>query len=40
MPLMKGGKNGDLYIIIEIIVPKNLTDEQKELIERLATAGL
>jgi curved DNA-binding protein len=40
MPQMKGDKNGDLYIIIDIIVPKSLTEEQKELIERLALIGL
>ena len=40
MPQMKGDKKGDLYILIETIIPKNLTDEQRELIDQLAQAGL
>jgi DnaJ-class molecular chaperone len=33
MPGRKG--NGDMYVTIRIVVPKNLTGEEKELIERL-----
>ncbi len=31
---------GDLYAIIEVVVPKNLTSEQKELLEQLKAADL
>lgn len=34
------GDRGDLYVKIGVEVPKNLTDEQKELIESLKEAGL
>ena len=40
LPQMKGDKRGDLYIIIETIIPKNLTEEQRELIAQLTLTGL
>jgi len=40
LPHMKGNKRGDLYVKIQIKLPKQLTDEQKKLIEKLAAAGL
>jgi len=35
MPRMKGGGHGDLYLRVRIVVPKNLTDEERKLIARL-----
>ena len=40
LPHMKGGKKGDLYLKIQLKLPKNLTDEQKELIDKLAATGM
>jgi curved DNA-binding protein len=40
LPTMKGSKKGDLFIRIQIIVPKELSDEQKKLVEDLAATGL
>ena len=35
-----GGSKGDLYATIDVTVPKQLTDKQKELLEALKKAGL
>lgn len=40
LPQMKGGTRGDLYVHIHIEIPKQLNEEQKDLILRLAEAGL
>jgi curved DNA-binding protein len=40
LPHMRGSKKGDLYIEIHVNIPKNLTSEQKALIDKLAAAGL
>jgi len=40
LPHMKGNKKGDLYVKIQIKLPKQLTKEQRNLIEKLAEAGL
>lgn len=40
LPHMKGNKKGDLYVKIQIKLPRQLTDEQKKLIEQLAETGL
>ena len=40
LPRMKGGKQGDLYIVINISIPKKLGKEQKRLIKELADTGL
>lgn len=40
LPHMKGNKKGDLYVKIQIKLPRQLTDEQKKLIEQLAEMGL
>ena len=40
LPHMRGKGTGDLFINIYIKMPKQLTEEQKELIEKLAQAGL
>ena len=40
LPHMKGNLKGDLYVHIQVNTPKELTDEQKKLILRVAETGL
>jgi curved DNA-binding protein len=40
LPVMKEKKKGDLYVKIQIEIPKKLTREQKKLIQELADCGL
>ncbi len=40
LPRMKQSGRGDLYLIVQITVPKNLTAEQKALVQKLAEQGL
>jgi curved DNA-binding protein len=40
LPQMKGSGKGDLFVVILIDLPKQLTPEQKNLIRQLADAGL
>ena len=40
LPHMTDGKKGDLYVRIHVKIPKNLTQEQKKLVEDLAATGL
>jgi len=40
LPFMKKNKKGDLYVQIQIHMPKKLTAEQKKLIQELADNGL
>ena len=40
LPSMQGGKRGNLYVRIHIVIPKKLTSEQKDLIRNLAQSGL
>jgi curved DNA-binding protein len=40
LPHMKGNKKGDLYVKIQVKMPRQLTDEQKKLIGQLAETGL
>jgi curved DNA-binding protein len=40
LPHMKSKKRGDLYVKIQVKLPKQLTDEQKDLIDKLAETGL
>lgn len=40
LPQMHGKKKGDLYVSININMPKNLNVEQEELVEKLAATGL
>jgi len=37
---LSGGSQGDLYVILQPIIPDKLTSEQKELIEKLKRSGL
>ena len=39
-PFMKENRRGDLYIMIEVEFPAELTDKQKELLEKLKDTGL
>ncbi len=38
MGFSQGGRSGDLYIKTHVIIPTNLTGEQKELVKKLATS--
>ncbi|MDO9109408.1 MAG: DnaJ C-terminal domain-containing protein, partial [Desulfatirhabdiaceae bacterium] len=40
LPFMNEEIRGDLYVQIDIQMPKHLTEEQKQLIEQLAETGL
>jgi curved DNA-binding protein len=40
LPHMKGNRKGDLFVKIQIKMPKQLTAEQKRLIEKLVQTGL
>jgi curved DNA-binding protein len=40
LPYMQTGKQGDLYVQVHVAMPKSLAGKQKELIEKLAQAGL
>lgn len=40
LPHMKGSGMGDLYVSIHVVTPKTLTDEQNDLVKKLADAGL
>jgi DnaJ-class molecular chaperone len=37
---MKGKTKGDLYVKIQVKMPKKLTGEQKTLVKKLADSGL
>ena len=40
LPGMKGGRKGDLFVRIQVNIPKHLSAEQKKLVEELAATGL
>lgn len=40
LPRMRGKTKGDLYVIIDVTIPKQLTPEQRRLIDQLAASGL
>ena len=40
LPDMKDGRKGDLYVRIQIKIPQQLNEEQKEAVEKLAAVGL
>lgn len=35
MPSLRGGRKGDLRVVVNVVIPRRLTDEQRELIGRL-----
>ncbi|MCK9250838.1 MAG: molecular chaperone DnaJ [Solirubrobacteraceae bacterium] len=38
MPRVGGGRRGDLHVVVDVVVPKRLTDRQRELMEELAAS--
>jgi curved DNA-binding protein len=40
LPHMKGGGRGDLYVVVNVKMPRQLTAEQKKLIGQLADTGM
>ncbi|MBW2370061.1 MAG: DnaJ domain-containing protein [Deltaproteobacteria bacterium] len=40
LPYMKSGKKGDLYVIVDLDIPKKLSRNQKKLVEQLEQSGL
>jgi curved DNA-binding protein len=40
LPKMQGSDKGDLFVQIHVDIPKDLTSEQKTLVEEMAKAGL
>ena len=40
LPDMKNNKKGDLYVRVYITIPKNLNEEQKKIVDKLAAVGL
>lgn len=40
LPQMKGDKRGDLYVVVQVNMPRQLTAEQRKLVSRLAETGL
>jgi len=40
LPAMQGSKKGDLYVRLHIEIPRDLTDEQRELLGKLAATGI
>ena len=40
IPQMRDGVRGDLFVIVQVIVPKPLSEEQQQLFEKLAATGL
>ena len=40
LPAMKGSKKGDLFVRIQVNIPKHLSAEQQKLVEDLAATGL
>lgn len=40
LPHMKGKEKGNLYVLVNVTMPKDLTKKQKKLIEELADTGL
>ncbi len=40
LPHMRGGEKGDMYVIININMPKKLNKKQREIVESLAETGL
>jgi curved DNA-binding protein len=40
LPLMRGSGRGDMYVVVNVKMPKKLSKKQKELVESLAETGL
>jgi molecular chaperone DnaJ len=39
LPSLRGGRRGDLHVIVNVMVPRNLNDQQRELLERFASSA-
>ena len=35
MPALRNGRRGDLRVVVNVVVPRRLTDEQRDLVEQL-----
>ena len=35
MPALSGGRRGNLRVVVNVVVPRRLNDEQRELLEQL-----
>jgi curved DNA-binding protein len=40
IPKMQDGGRGDLFVVVQVILPKQLSEEQQQLFEKLAASGL
>jgi DnaJ-class molecular chaperone len=40
MPALRGGKRGDLFVKLNAVLPTTLSDEQRNLFQQLAQAGI
>jgi molecular chaperone DnaJ len=38
VPALRGGTRGDQKVIVDVVTPTNLTDEQRSLFEKLAVS--
>jgi molecular chaperone DnaJ len=38
MPALRRGRHGDLRVVVNVVIPRRLSDEQRELLERLAAS--
>jgi len=36
MPSLRGGRSGDLRVVVNVVIPRKLNKEQRDLLERLA----
>ena len=36
LPALRGRRHGDLRVVVNVVIPRRLSQEQKELLERLA----
>jgi molecular chaperone DnaJ len=37
MPALRRGRTGDQIVVVNVVIPRNLSDEQRDLLERLAS---
>jgi molecular chaperone DnaJ len=37
MPALRRGRRGDQIVVVNVVIPRNLSDEQRDLLERLST---
>ena len=40
IPMMRSAERGDLFVVVQVDLPKDLSEEQQELFEKLAATGL